>query len=277
MDGDIRELMHDLHARHVARGAHVRIHTAVQQRIAADLAVVSAPADMVGGPADEDVAVRCQAVHAVILAVEGKELAGQIPLVHVPPQLRAEIVEAALFILGDEAGASEIRNEIPDKIFVADDVHGLDPARAQVESLGVLQDLHARRPFSVGAHRQLFRRGTGDGVLIPVGQLRQQGAVGKAAVDLVPQLLPQRVHGDVQQREFLDDQRLARGLDAHHQQQLQDHVAPRPHKIGNDLRDRLGVCLEDIGVVRHIVLQQVIGRDHVDEALFRGPGGKVPD
>ena len=277
MYGDIRVLVHDLYAGDLARRADTGVHAAVREHVLAVLTVILAACDMVGGTADKDVAFGGEAVHAVILAVKGKELTGKIFLEHVAPELRAEVVVTALFVFGNVAGASEIRNELFNEALVLDGVDLFHLAGTQIEAFlnGDRLDTHADALIPAGG--ELALGGKGNGVLVVFGDLCQRYAVGNGKPDLVPELLLQRIHVDVLKRKLFFDQRFGGGLDAHHQQELEHGIAAGAHEIGHDARDRLGVRFKDIGVIGHIFLQQVIGGDHVHKALLGGSGGEIAD
>ena len=240
----------------------------VGQVVVAHLPVGGPAGDVVGGPADQHLAGTGDPEHLVILAAEGEELAGQILLEHMAPQLGAQVVLFALLVLGDVAGVAQITQQGVDEGLVGDEEGALHPALLQGVFLLAAQDVH-----------------TEDRLRVPLGEDHGQiaqlvgpggAAAGAAPADGLPQALRQLPLVQIGQHQLLADIGLGHRPGAQPQAEAQEDVALGGGVVGHDVGDGLGIGIEDAVVLQHVVLEQILRRDDVHEALVGGTGGKEP-
>ena len=237
----------------------------VPEGIAADLAIRPAIRDVVGRSADQHVAVRREVEHFIMLAAERKELTGQHFLIDVIAQLGADKVPVARFVLRQVSGGTQIaQNGVQKRPIRTGDV-GLDVSGEHVVFFGLRQDLRTDLPVG---ERERQTVGGSHGVFIALRERVQRLRVGKAPIQRVPELLSDVIDADAENAQLFFDHRAANRPRLQTQQHTQYHVAFRARVIGGEIRDRLGIGLEDRRVDRHIIPQQIIGGDHVDKALF---------
>ena len=117
---EVGKLPGDLHAGDIQPVAHGLRIAAERQRVAANLAVAGPSVDVVGRTAHQDPAVGGGPEHLVVLAAQGEELAGQVFLEDLAPELGAQVELFALLVLGDVAGVLQVGDDGPDELFIAD-------------------------------------------------------------------------------------------------------------------------------------------------------------
>ena len=235
--------------------------------IAALLAVGASAGDVVGSAPEQNPAVSGHRLHLIILAMEGEELSGQILLEDLTPKLGAQILPLSVLILGDVAGALQIPQQDLFEVRVGNvevplhlpGFHGelflhADDVRPKLQGLAI--GLPPQDPIL--------------GVVL---------AAGNGAVDAAHQIPEGVLHLALcllHQHQLLAHLLLGHHAGAHPQAQPQYHIPHCSGIVGHHIGDGLWIRVEDAAVVRHVVLEQVLGRDDVDEALLGGAGGKVP-
>ena len=222
---------------------------------------------MIGGPAHQHLALGGDPEHFVILAAEGEELAGQVLLEHLALQLGAQILAAAVLVLGNVLRRPQASQQDLDETAVGDAVHILHDAGVHGEPALELEYLSMEAYVPVG---RVAAQGLPS---VPVGLGTAQVPAGQA--DLMPQGFGGVRHIPVNHHQLPADVPLRHQAGTHSQAQPQGHVPGGAGIVGGDVGDGLGVGVEDAVVGGHVILQQILGGDYVDKALLRGTGGEV--
>ena len=263
---DIRILAADPDGTHIpALAHHIGIHR-IDDGIVTNLTVMGTAVDMLGGTADQHMAFRGDAEHFVVLAAEGKELTGQILLVDMALKLSAQILLLAMLVFGHIFCRPQAAQQQTDEPAVGDGEHILHLAGTHIEPALAHQHFGGEhRIFAGGAAAQ--HRLTVPGLID-----RTREAAGHA--DLPPETFG-RISGiPVDHYQIPADFLFRYQTGTHPQAQPQDRIAGGTGVVGGDVGNGLGVGIENGIVAGHIILQQVIGADHIDEALILGTGGE---
>ena len=254
--GDVHLVAHGLGIHHVG------------EVVIPDLAVSGTAGDVVGGAAYQHLTGAGDPEHFIILTAEGEELAGQVLLEHMAPQLRAQVVLLALFVLGDVAGVAEIAQHDGDKLGICDGVQQFHPALLQGVFLFDLQGIDPKDGFSLSVGE--------DQTFVASFVSAADTAAAAVQADVMPQAAGQFSLVHVSQYQLLLDVRLFDRPGAHPQAEPQDDIALGGGIVGHYIGDGLGVSVENAVILQHIVLEQILRRDDVDKALVAGPGGEEP-
>ena len=265
---DIRRLAAELQAPDIPQGAHVLAVADVAQGIAAHLTIGGATIDVVGGTAQQHLSVGRHRQHFIVLAVKGEELARQILLEHMTPKLGTQIMGLAVLVLRNVAGVLQVLQHQPAEQLVLNVPDSLRLAGLHGEAALAPQHPAAKEKF-LSAGGQTQQR-----ISVVVHESRI------TALHTAAQHLPQGIRRfpriGSQQHQLPVQLPIRHRFNAHAQAQPQRYIALRAGVIRHDVRNGLGIGVEDPLVGSHIVPQKIVGGDDIDEALLPDPGGKVP-
>ena len=265
---DISVLTAHAHAGHGPDVTHAgRIHR-IMKLVVTDLPVFRPAVDVICRSADQDSSVRGDRQHLIVLSAEGEELTGQVLLENMSLKLGAQETVLSALLLGDVAGVLQVFQQCALEPLVGNMVIRLHAAGINRELSLCLDDTDVK-----------------DESLIPIRAVQQftplfvhvTGADGlTAAAEIVPEVFQQLLRIDVDQQQLAPDISLCHIAGAHAQAQAEGHIARGSGVVGDDVGNRLGVCVEQAVIIGHVILQQVLRRDNIDKALRGGTGGKIP-
>ena len=268
LHADVGSLTGDRQTGNIHLVAHNGRIRHVGQMVMAHLTVRGTAGNMVGRTAHQDLTAAGHAEHFVILAAKGKELTRQVFLEHMAAQLGTKVLLFALLVLGDITRILQIAQQKVDKFGIRNVIHAFHGSGVHGETALHAQNRRPEHGFDPVTHDgQQF-------VAVLVKGDRPQAAA--AVTDFVPEILLQITDGKIGQDQLTADLCFTDHSGAHPQANTQHHIAHRGCVIGHNIGNGLGVGIEQVPVVRHVILEQILGGNDVNEALLCCTGGKFP-
>ncbi|KAM9864088.1 hypothetical protein ACI1US_00021 [Leucobacter sp. BZR 635] len=220
---------------------------------AAQLPVGGAPGDVFGRAPQHDlgpVALGAESEHLVVFSGDRDELSRQQRLLHVVVEAAADEVAPLRLVLDKEVGGAE---------FVEHPVEHGAGGDAEAALCGL--------PVPCGALRGLFDAHAGQ-PQVGVDEFTQQHA--HRGLDHLGAILIGFGGHAADEFELAQQHGFADRVGREHHDEPQHRVAPRARVVGHDRRDGLCVDREELAVQHHVVTQQVVLADEVDEPAVGG-------